>query len=192
MKKIPLLLLLMLPMSSFTQSLVEVTNVPLPVEPGVILPTDLRSQSAAVAAAAGKSDTADIQFNDLLVSLKEVTWVVTDPPSSGSCEVRIRINNLLAKIGKWQPPGSIVEIVQPPDAIVEISGDVENFNLNVEIDQPPSALVEKWEPPGSIVFTPNDTLSFEVRSVDTKKNERGTCSAEVLVLGVNALTITDG
>jgi len=186
MRKLLFGLLAAMPFSSFAQGLVEqveVVNVPLPVEANLILPADLRSSTATVVAKPGDTKQTVVSFNDLLVGLLDVNWVTTETTKSGYCRVQIDINDKIAKVWIRQPPIT-VEIRQPP---VGIEGAVE-----VEVRQPPIGIAGDWGPPNGLVLTPNDTITLEVASVDTKKNEKGQCAVEFVVLGESKFTITDG
>jgi hypothetical protein len=109
----------------------------------------------------GQSAQVNVSFNDLLVELREISWSPTRTTGTGVCQIRIRINELLAFVGIWQPPGG---------------------NEKAKQWQPPGSLVGKWEPPGGIVFTPNDTIGIEVRSVNTSPKDKGVCEADFVVL----------
>ena len=171
MKKILAWLLMAFPACTLAQGLVEVevVNDPLIVDHPVILPSELRSSVQKLSAAASQSAQEMVSFNDLLVELKQVSWSPTNSPTTGVCQIIIRINDLIAFVGKWEPPVGIAGQWQPP---VGIAG--------------------QWQPPGSIVFTPNDSVGLEVRSVNAKKNDKGACEADFVVLATNAIQITDG
>jgi hypothetical protein len=124
---------------------------------------DLRSQAFSLAATVGTTDETKYQFNEAEVRVQEISVVPTRSPNGGSCRVNIIINDLLAKIMIWEPPGSIVRNEQ---------GGV-NGGLIV---------AGKWEPPGGIVFTPNDVLKVQVSAIDGGK-AKGDCAADFLVLG---------
>ena len=96
----------------------------------------------------------------------------SDPaPSSGVCELIIRINDLIAAVGKWEPPVGIFGIGPPPG-------------------------VGHWEPPGGIVgivMTPNDAVVLQVKSVNARRRARGMCQADFVVLATSETPpLTDG
>jgi hypothetical protein len=173
MKKLLAGLLLSFPTCVLAEELVkvEVVNEPLLVEHAWTLPSDLRSSLQSLSAPTGQSENVDVSFNDFLVELQEISWAPTRSTGTGSCQIRIRINKLIAFVGKWEPPVG---------------------NVKAEIWQPPGGIVGIWEPPGGIVFTPNDTINIEVRSVNTSPKDNGVCEADFVVLATNKFTITDG
>ena len=150
---------------------VEVVNEPLIVAHPVILPSELRSSVQTLTAPARQTDSTKVRFPDLLVELLEVSWSPTRSTGTGVCQIQIRINELLAFFGIWQPPGG---------------------NEKAEQWQPPGGIAGKWEPPGGIVFTPNDTIGIEVRSVNTSPKDNGVCVADFVVLAKSEIPpITD-
>ena len=173
MKRILAYLVLSLPTCVLAQGLVEVevVNEPLLVDHAVILPSELRSSLQSLSVPAGQSASENVSFNDLLVELREISWAPTRTTGTGTCQIRIRINNLIAMVAQWEPPVGTEK---------------------VEEWQPPGGIVGKWEPPGSIVFTPNDMINIEVRSVNTSPKDNGVCEADFVVLATNEFTITDG
>ena len=173
MKKRLAWLVLLLPTCTLAQGAieVEVVNEPLIVAHPVILPSELRSSVQSLSVPAGQSAQVNVSFNDLLVELQEISWAPTRSTGTGSCQIRIRINELLAFVSKWEPPVG---------------------NEKAEQWQPPGGIVGKWEPPGGIVFTPNDTIGIEVLSVNTSPKDQGVCEADFVVLATNAINITDG
>ena len=174
MKKQLAWLLIALPTCTLAQVPVEVevVNEPLIVAHPAILPSELRSSLQSLSVPAGQSAQVNVSFNDLLTVLQQVSWSPTRTTGTGVCQIRIRINGLLAFVSKWEPPGN---------------------NPKAEIWEPPGSIVGKWEPPGSIVFTPNDTISIEVRSVNTSPKDKGVCEADFVVLAtVEIPAPTDG
>jgi hypothetical protein len=173
MKKLLAWLLMSLPTCVLAQELVEVevVNEPLLVEHAVTLASELRSSLQSLSAPPGQSANADVSFNDLLVELQEISWAPTRSTGTGSCQIRIRINELLAFVSKWEPPGGKEKVKQW---------------------EPPGGIVGIWEPPGGIVFTPNDTINIEVLSVNTSPKDNGVCEADFVVLATNEFAITDG
>jgi len=173
MKKILTWLALSLPTCGFAQGLVEVevVNEPLLVEHAAVLPSELRSSLQSLSVPAGLKASVNVSFTDLLVELREISWAPTRTTGTGTCQIRVRINNLIAFVGKWEPPVG---------------------KEKVEQWQPPGGIVGEWQPPGSIVFTPNDTINIEVISVNTSPKDNGVCEADFVVLATNEFTITDG
>jgi hypothetical protein len=171
MKKILAWLALSLPTCVFAQDSVpvEVVNEPLIVAHPVILPSELRSSVQSLSAKAMESAQTNVSFTDLLVELREISWAPTRSTATGSCQILIRINDLIAFVGEWQPPGGKPKKLRSAGGIAGI-----------------------WEPPGGIVFTPNDTVGLEVRSVNADPKDDGVCEADFVVLATNEFTITDG
>ena len=124
---------------------------------------DLRSEGFSLAATPGNPDEKKFTFMDAEVRVMEFSVVPTRSPKGGNCRVSIIINDLLAKIMIWEPPGGIVGNEQ---------GGV-NGGLIV---------AGQWQPPGGIVFTPNDILKVRVTAVDGGK-AKGDCAVDMLVLG---------
>jgi hypothetical protein len=137
-------------------------------------PSQLRSLSGNITAKAGKGKKRILQFNET-VTLQEFTFAPLQ--SAGACQIQIRINDLLAKVLQWQPPGAIVGIWQPPDAIVE---QWEPPGAIVGIWQPPGGIVQEWEPPDAIDLTPNDYVTIRLQSL--AEEGEGACSAKYVVL----------
>ena len=104
MKKQLAWLLIALPTCTLAQELVEVVNEPLIVAHPVILPSELRSSLQSLSVPAGNKASVDVSFTDLLVELRQISWAPTSSPSTGTCQIIIRINNLIAFVGIWQPP----------------------------------------------------------------------------------------
>jgi hypothetical protein len=126
---------------------------------------ELRNAYASLTAVSGVPDGFKVNFNDSQVVLRSVTVETTRAPESGGCRVLVRINNQLAKVLKWEPPGGIVE-----DHPVSLT-------WNALLDR-----VGIQEPPGGIVFTPNDGLTISLESLSSDAKDTA-CSANVLVLG---------
>jgi hypothetical protein len=126
-------------------------------------PNQLRSLSGNITAEAGKGKKRILQFNET-VTLQEFTFAPLQ--SAGACLIQIRINDVLVKLLKWQPP-SIVGIWQPPDAIVQEW-------------EPPGGIVQEWQPPDAIDLTPNDYVTIRLQSL--AEEGEGACSAKYVVL----------
>ena len=164
-------LLIALPTCTLAQGLVqvEVVNEPLIVEHPVILPSELRSSVQSLSAKAMESAQTNVSFNDLLVELREISWAPTRSTATGSCQILISINNLIAFVGQWQPPGG------KPKELLSAGG-----------------IAGIWEPPVGIVFTPNDTVGLEVHSVNADPKDEGVCEADFVVLATKIPGLTDG
>ncbi len=68
-------------------------------------PSELRSLSGDITAKAGKRKRLTLQFNETVL-LHEFTFAPLK--SAGSCQIQIRINELLVKVLEWEPPVGIV------------------------------------------------------------------------------------
>jgi hypothetical protein len=167
MERIIALVMVALPVCAMAQGLVEA----IPVTPAVIYPSQLRSVTAEIVTDDRNAESESISFNDAQVALNQITLVANAAPEKGACKLLISINGVLATVGKWQPPGGIVEQWQPPGGIVGI-----------------------WQPPGGIVMTPNDAVVLEVQPSSAKEKGKGGCAAEFVVLGtalIPPLIVTD-
>ena len=124
---------------------------------------DLRSEAFSLAATPGNTDETKFSFSDAQVMVQEISVVPTRTPKGGSCRVNILINDLLAKIQQWEPPGGVV------------GNEYGGVNGGLIV-------AGEWQPPGGIVFTPNDVLKVQVIAVGSNK-AKGDCAADFLVLG---------
>lgn len=148
---------------------VVVLNTPLPVAPPALLPNQLRSAVLRITTDAGKQGAPQIvSFDDPQVILRQISYAPTASPSAGLCRIILRINDLIAWVGQWQPPVGIDE----------------------EDEDRPSAggIAGEWEPPGAIVgivMTPNDVVDLRVNSVNARRKAKGVCQAEFVVLATS-------
>ena len=124
---------------------------------------DLRSKIFSIAAQLGTPSESKFTFSEAQVNVLEVTVIPTRTPKSGSCRVNIIINDLLAKVMIWEPPGGIVG---------NEYGGVDGGLI----------IAGEWQPPGGIVFTPNDVFKVQVVAIGGSK-AKGDCAADFLVLG---------
>ena len=140
-------------------------------EPPTAAP-DLRNAYGSLTALPGIPDAFKVNFfDDPEVLLRSITVEPTSVPEEGSCQVRVRINNVLAKVLIVQPPGANpAGIQEPPSTIPPLTW---------------KALLDRVgivEPPTGIVLTPADGLTIILES-DSGEEEDGLCAANVLVLG---------
>jgi hypothetical protein len=167
MKRIIALVMVALPVCAMAQGLVEA----IPVTPAVIYPSQLRSVTAEIVTDDRNAESESISFNDAQVVLNQITLVANAAPEKGACKLLISINDVLATVGRWDPPGAIASEWEPTGGIVASEW------------QPPGAIVGIWQPPGGIVMTPNDAVVLEVQPSSAKEKGKGGCAAEFVVLG---------
>ncbi len=152
------------------------TEVPVAIPVEIVGPrflsSDLRSQTFTLEAPAGGQASQTIHFNDPQVTLHDISSAGTNSLKSGRCQTLISINEILVKILKWEPPSAIVEVKEGPGGLV----------LEATLG---SGIAGQWEPPGDmprIALSPNDSVTIQVESVNTKKNDKGSCEAQFVVL----------
>ena len=138
--------------------------------------SNLRSVNDTTEAEAASSVQEPVYFTETVI-LREFTFVPDD--SEGKCQVRITINDLLAKILKWEPPVGLVQKWEPPGGTTDENEEeeIQRFRPNFfGIWEPPGGIVQEWQPPGAIVATPNDVINIElIAGADSA------CKAEYLI-----------
>ncbi len=171
--KNPVVLLLFLAAATAVYAQTEVpVAIPVEIVGPRFLSSDLRSQTFTLEAPAGGQASQTIYFSDPQVTLHDISSAGTNSLKSGRCQTLISINEILVKILKWQPPGTIVEVKEGPGGI------------ELEVARG-SGIAGIWQPPGSmprIALSPNDSVTIQVESVNTKKNDKGSCEARFVVL----------
>jgi hypothetical protein len=141
-----------------------------------VSPKALRSEYLRLKATPDLPGEQKLSFSDDAVRVASFDVIPTQTSEAGECVIRARINELLARIQRVEPPTAIAGIVQPPDAIVNLDG---------------VTLAGYVQPPTAIVFKPKDVLKVELRSElrGKEKDKDSTCAADVLILGVD---VSDG
>ena len=152
----------------------------------MVFSSELNYVTGKIRLPAGTRSKEIINFDEPVV-LREFTFVPLSTSTSrsskaASCMVRISINDIIAKILIWEPPGGIVQGWEPPGGIVEEWQPPVGAPDAIQKWQPPGGLVQKWQPPVGIVMTPNDIITVQLISKSGEKDE-GSCQAGYVVLG---------